>query len=378
MLKVMENASLSCAQDTSPTRYYLALSLVPGLGTVGQHRLIEICGSAEAAWLRAGLSEATAAGLSKKAIAALFSARETLDLDAELARVAQVGASLLTREDPTYPRLLAHIPYPPLLLYVRGAFSSADDRAIAVVGTRSPTSYGKEVTRHIVKELVDHGFTIVSGLAVGVDTIAHTTALEMGGRTIGVFGCGIDIIYPERNADLVRSILEHQQGTVVSEYPVGTPPYANNFPPRNRIISGLALGTIVTEAGERSGALITTEFALEQGREVFAVPGSIFNRTSKGVHQLIRNGAALVECAADVLEALNLDIVGVQQELAQALPEDPIETAVIQHLSSEPQHVDVLCRNSGIPIATISATLAMLELKGFVRQVGPMEYVRKW
>lgn len=245
---------------------------------------------------------------------------------------------------------------------------------MAVVGTRSPSTYGKEATRHIVSELARNGLTIVSGLAVGIDSIAHTAALEAGGRTIGVLGCGIDIVYPERNKKLATQIVEN--GAIISEYPIGTRPVAANFPPRNRIISGVSLGTLVVEAPTESGALITVEFALDQGRDVFAVPGSIFHHTSGGTNRLIQNGAALVSSAEDVLDALNLMSLPVQQEFAAILPEDPTEAALLQHLSAEPQHIDTLCRASGMPPALVSSTLAMLELKGNVRHVGNMEYVR--
>jgi DNA processing protein len=358
-------------------RYYLALNLVPGLGAVRQKRLIECCDSAEKAWLQAGMTECMAAGLDKKTTAALFKAREMLDLEMELERVANVGATLVTIEDNEYPKLLGQIAHPPPLLYVRGTFRNTDDWSVAVVGTRSPTTYGKEATRHLVKGMAQNGLTVVSGLAIGIDSVAHTTALEEGGRTIGVLGCGVDHIYPERNRWLVDEMLGREQGVIISEYPLGTRPHSSNFPPRNRIISGLSLATLVAEAGESSGSLITVEFALDQGRDVLAIPGSIFNRTSIGTHNLIRNGAALVRSVDDVLESLNLNALSVQQEFAAALPEDPTEAALMEHLSAEPQHIDLLCRTSGMPAATVSSTLAMLELKGYARHVGNMEYVRR-
>lgn len=355
------------------TRYYLGFNLVQGVGPVRLARLVERCGSVEHAW-NATSNEMAAAGLDQKTMAALHRARTTIDLEAALERVARAGVDLLTIEDADYPGLLAQIEHPPPLLYVRGALAESDRWALAVVGTRSPTSYGKEATRQLVGDLACSGLTIVSGLAVGIDSIAHEAALEAGGRTIGVLGCGIDIIYPERNKKLAARIVEN--GAIISEYPIGTRPIAANFPPRNRIISGASLGTLVVEAPEESGALITVEFALDQGREIFAVPGSIFNRTSGGTHRLIQNGAALVHRADDVLEALNLMSLPVQQEFATILPEDPTEAALMQHLSAEPQHIDVLCRASGMSTAEVSSTLALLELKGNVRHVGNMEYVR--
>jgi DNA processing protein len=354
------------------TRYYLGFNLVSGIGPTRLARLIERCGSVEAAW-HAGPGELMAAGLDGKVGAALLEARRTLDLDAELERVVQAGAHLLTIADPEYPPLLAQIPAPPPLLYVRGTLAGADEWAVAVVGTRVPTSYGREATRRIVADLTVNSVTIVSGLALGIDTVAHTAALENGGRTLAVLGCGVDVRYPERNQRLAAQIIE--QGAMISEYPIGTQPAATNFPPRNRIISGLTLGTLVVEAGEKSGALITVDFALEQGRDVFAVPGSIFSARSGGTNRLIRNGAGLVTAGQDILESLNLTAAPVQQEIAAAIPEDPMEAALLAQLSVEPQHADHLSRASGMPASMVASTLAMLELKGYIRQVAPMEYV---
>ncbi len=358
----------------SRTHYYLGFNLVSGIGYTRLTRLIERCGSIEAAW-HAGSSELVSAGIDAKSSAALMKARISLDLDAEMERLEQSGTHLVTVEDDNYPRLLGQVATPPPLLYVRGALIPEDDWAMAIVGTRSPTSYGKEAARHIVTGLAQSGLTIVSGLAVGIDTVAHTVALESGGRTIAVLGCGVDVIYPDRNKHLAEQII--QNGAIISEYPMQTRPNAINFPPRNRIISGLSLGTLIVEAREKSGALITKEFALEQGRDVFAVPGSIFNQTSGGTHRLIKDGAGLVTCAEDILDALNLTTLSTHQEMAATLPDDPTEAMLMEHLSHEPLHVDVLCRASGLPTAVVSATLAMMELKGYVRQVGAMEYVRR-
>jgi DNA processing protein len=355
------------------TRYYLGFNLVPGIGPTRLARLIEHCGSVEAAW-HASNADLLAAGLDARSSTGLNRIRDTVDLDAELTRLEQQAIQVVTLEDDHYPRLLREIATAPPMLYVRGTLEPVDDWAIAVVGTRSPTTYGKEVARQIVGDLARSGVTIISGLAVGIDTVAHTAALEAGGRTLAVLGCGLDTIYPERNRPLAGQLIE--QGALISDYPLGTRPLAANFPPRNRIISGLALGVLVVEAGEKSGALITVEFALEQGRDVFAVPGSIFNRTSKGTHQLIRQGAALVSGAADILEELNLRAVQTQQEVAAALPDDPTEAALLEQLSGEPQHIDTLVRAAQLSVEVVSATLTMLELKGLARQVGHMEYVR--
>ncbi len=354
------------------TRYYLGFNLVPGLGPVRLARLVAHCGSLEQAW-HADAVALAAAGLDARTSAALLAARERLDLDAELDRAARAGVRLLTIEDAAYPRLLREAPGAPPLLYVRGSLSAADDRAVAVVGTRSPTAYGREATRHLAGALAQGGITIVSGLALGVDAIAHTAALEAGGRTVAVLGCGVDRPYPERNRALAERIVA--RGALVSDYPLGTVPAAANFPPRNRIISGLSRGTLVVEAGARSGALITVEFALEQGREVLAVPGPIFSRQSEGTLQLIRDGAALVACADDVLNALDMRVSDLQHTAWAELPADPIEAAVLAQLSHEPRHIDELGRTAGLPAATVAATLALLELKGLARQAAPLQYV---
>lgn len=355
------------------TRYYLGFNLVNGIGPARLDRLVEYCGSLEAAW-RATPGDMLASGLDARSMQALSAGQRTIDLDAELERVARTGIKLLTREDVSYPAALAHIPAPPPLLYVRGQIAAVDAWSIAVVGTRSPTSYGKEVTQRLAGDLAGAGLTIVSGLAIGVDTLAHRSALEQGGRTIAVLACGADLVYPERNQALADEICA--AGAIVSEFPLGTKPTPQMFPVRNRLISGLALGTLVVEAAYGSGALITVEYALEQGREVFAVPGSIFSKMSQGTNALIRNGAAIATQAQDILDALNLSTLAVQQEVQAAFPAEPAEAALLEFVSYEPQHVDDLRRACGLPIAEVSALLAMMELKGLVRQAGALQFVR--
>ena len=299
--------------------------------------------------------------------------RENLDLDAELERLANAGVQVLTWDDPDYPPNLRQVFNSPPVLYVRGRIETRDEWAVAVVGTRRASVYGKEAARLMASGLAQAGVTVVSGMARGIDTIAHRTCLDAGGRTIAVLGCGVDVVYPPENARMAREIAE--KGALVSEYALGTRPEASNFPPRNRIISGLSLGTVVAEAGMGSGALITADFAAEQGRDVFSVPGNIFNRGSRGTNQLIQQGAKLVCTVGDVLEELNLTMVSEQAQVRAVIPENETEALLLDRLSAEPVHVDELRRAVQLPIAEVSSTLALMELKGMVRQVGGMNYV---
>ncbi|MGC8801102.1 MAG: DNA-processing protein DprA [Chloroflexus sp.] len=354
-------------------RYYIGFNLTPGIGPLRLSRLIERCGSVAAAW-HADEATLVAAGLDARSIANLRTARQTLDLDAELARLRANGITPLAITDPAYPPLLRMIAAPPPLLYVRGTMTASDQRAIAIVGTRHPTPYGREVTRRLARDLAVAGITIVSGLALGIDTIAHTAALEAGGRTLAVLACGADRVYPERNRTLAEQIVT--AGALISDYPLGTPPAPLNFPPRNRIIAGLSLATLVVEAREDSGALITVQFALDQGRDVMAVPGSIFNPLSAGPHRLIREGAAIITSAQDVLAVLNLEGRSDLHEPPLELALTAEEEAIYRVVESEPQHIDVIGRAAGQAAATTAAALALLELKGLVRQVAPLYYAR--
>jgi DNA processing protein len=259
------------------------------------------------------------------------------------------------------------------VLHVRGSLETRDEWAVAVVGTRRASVYGKEAARMIATGLARAGVTVVSGLARGIDTVAHRAALEAGGRTLAVLGSGLDIIYPYENKQLAAQVVE--RGALISEYALGTRPEGRNFPPRNRIISGLTLGTVVVEAGRSSGALITADFAAEQGRDVFSVPGSIFARGSQGTNNLIQQGAKVVCDISDVLEELNLTMISEQAQARAIIPDNETEAALLEHLSGEPVHVDALGRAVDLPISEVTSTLALMELKGQVRQVGGMNYV---
>ncbi len=357
----------------SKEKFWLGFNLVKGIGSAKVQGLQSYFGDIEAAW-NASESELKKLGLDQKALSNLLETRATIDLDQELQNVKAKNIGVLTWDSADYPDYLAKIDGSPPLLYLVGALQDIDRWAVAVVGTRRVTPYGRQMTQELVSGLVRNGVTVVSGLARGVDAIAHQTALDHGGRTIAVLGSGPDHIYPPENRDLARNIVR-DRGAVLSEYPLGTEPEAKNFPPRNRIISGLSLGVIVVEAGERSGATITAHFAMEQGREVFAVPGNVNSPASRGTNRLIQEGAKLVTNAEDVLEELNLSMVFEHSAVQKVLPETKEEAALFEHLSTEPLHVDALSRASGLSSQEVSSTLTLLELKGIVRQVGGMNYV---
>ncbi len=350
----------------------MGFSLISGIGRVRLTQLENYFGSLENAW-RATPAELKQAGLDSGSIRAVTTWQPKIFLEAEMEKLDRYGVKVLTWHDEDYPSRLKEIyDYPPLL-YVRGSLLPEDEWCLAVVGTRRATVYGRQVTEEIVADLAQSRITIVSGLAKGIDTVAHQSALEAGGRSIAVFACGLDIVYPSENANLARRIM--QQGALISEYPLGTKPRAENFPRRNRIISGLSLGVLVVEAGETSGALITAHQALEQNREVFAIPGSILSPASSGTNHLIQEGAKLVHNYTDILEELNLTAVAHQMELKEVIPASDTESRLLKQLSAEPTHIDEVCRSSGLPMPTVSSTLAMMELKGLVKQVGAMNYV---
>lgn len=353
-------------------RYWLGFNKVPGIGAARLRALLDYFGDLEIAW-HASSHDLQQAGLDRRSLANLLQARQVLDLDAEVAKLERSGIQVFTWDDERYPLNLRQAYNAPPLLMARGQIEKRDEWAVAVVGTRRASVYGKEAARMICRGLAQAGVTVVSGLARGIDTVAHEAALEAGGRTIAVLGCGVDVVYPPQNARLADEIAE--RGALASEYALGTRPEARNFPPRNRIISGLTLGTVVVEGDLGSGALITAGFAAEQGREVFAIPGNIFARASRGTNHLIQQGAKLVCQVADVLEELNLTMVSEQAQARAVIPENETEAILLEHLSAEPVHVDTLKRAVELPIADVTSTLALLELKGVVRQVGGMSYV---
>lgn len=365
-------------------KFWVALSRVPQLGTVRFRRLESYFGRLENAW-RASFNELKAAGLEDRPAAEVVAARNNSSPDDEMAALERAAVIAVTWNHPTYPSRLKEIADPPAVLYYKGTLLPADERSVAIVGTRSPTTYGREAAAMISRGLAELGLTVVSGLALGIDGVAHRTALENGGRTVAVMAGGLDGVYPKDHAGLFRQVQE--SGAVVSEQPLGVKPDSRSFPRRNRLISGLSLGSVVVEAAEGSGARHTVYHALEQNREVFCVPGSIFSPASAFTNRMIKEGAKPVTGLTDILEELNITLVAHIEQGKRAEPteqlrfveaddDEPEEQALLSRLSESPLHIDEITRSAGLPVTAVSGTLTMLELKGKVKQVGCMHYIR--
>jgi len=357
--------------EHSEIKYWIGFTRVPGIGRVRLMLLKKHFGSLKNAW-SAPKTELLKAGLDAGTADNLVASRPGIDLDKDLSLIEKYRIKVITFESPDYPALLKETHDYPAVLYVRGALHAADADSVAVVGTRKATAYGRQVTEDIVGNLALNGITIISGLARGIDTIAHRAALESNGRTIAVFACGLDIVYPPENLKLAKDILEN--GALISEHPLGTKPKPENFPRRNRILSGLSLGVLVVESGEKGGALITASFAVDQNREVFAVPGSILSGMSRGPNRLIQDGAKLVRNHLDILEELRLPVISHQIEMNDRLSPGGNESIIIKYISDQPVHIDEICRASRLDISTVSGCLAIMELNGLVRQAGSMTY----
>ena len=365
---------------------YIALNMVDGVGPIRVRALLDRFAEPQAI-LAASKSELMQVdGVGEEVARSVTTWREQVDLDAELQRIEKGGVQVVTRDDAEYPKNLREVYDPPLVLYVKGGMSERDGLAIAVVGSRRTTLYGQEMARKLAFQLARVGVVVVSGLARGIDTAAHNGALQAKGRTVAVIGCGIDIMYPTENQKLADEIVE-KGGAVVTEFPFGVKPDKQNFPMRNRIISGWSLGTVVVEANLKSGALITANQAAEQGRQVFAVPGRADSILSRGTNKLIKDGAKLTEDAEDILgEFEYLLPKRAMESLGEAgadgggtkpaLKLSETEKKVIAHLSQEEMAIDDIIRASGLTTACVSATLLSLEMKRLVRQLPGKQYVR--
>jgi DNA processing protein len=352
--------------------YWITLSRVAGIGRARLRRLKEYFGTLDRVWC-ASAGQLRSTGLDEKTLGHLLEARSTLDPDAELVRLKQCGIQALAADDERYPARLREAPDGPAVLYVRGSLPRDEAPLVAVVGTRRPTSYGRQATAELVDGLVSRGVVIVSGLAIGIDTVAHRQTLEQGGTTVAVIASGLDLVYPAENLSLAQRITG--QGALVSEYPPGVKPRPESFLLRNRIMSGLSLGVVVVEAGERSGALRTAHAAVDQDREVFALPGSIFSTQSRGTNRLIQEGAKLVRSVEDILVELGMEAA--THESCPPLPAqaDAVQVRVLAAMSSTPLHADDLARELVLPSGEVSAALTLLELQGLVQDMGNMQYV---
>lgn len=361
------------ANPDADLKYWVAFSRVPGVGTQRYKAMLARFGTLANAW-GATRTELREAGLDQRTVRQIADERVNIDPDAELERMQSFGVRALTWNDTSYPARLKEIDDAPPVLCVRGEILPQDELSVAVVGTRRPTPYGRQVAEEMSYQLAGTRVTVVSGLARGVDGIAHRAALQAGGRTLAVLACGLDMVYPPEHKKLAAEIAE--RGALISEQPIGTQPRGDFFPRRNRILSGMSLGVLVIEGDLKSGALITADFANDQGRDVFAVPGSIFSAQSRGTNSRIQRGEAkLVTRVEDVLEELNLQTAPQQIEMKELLPATDTEADLLRHVSKEPVHIDEVCRESGLPVSTVSSLLAMMELKGLVREIGSKAYV---
>lgn len=358
-------------------RYWLALSRLPGIGPVAVCRWLEHFISVDNLFA-ASIEAMQAAEITPKQINLLKNINWPL-IENDLRWLEKNNAQIIALEDPAYPVLLREIHDPPLVLYAQGNVSLLTQQQLAIVGSRHPTPTGKDLAYQFSKELASAGLVITSGLALGVDAASHQGALVAKGKTIAVLGTGLKYIYPRGHQTLAQEIVR-KEGLLISEFPIDTPPKATNFPMRNRVISGLSLGVLVIEAAIRSGSLITARMALEQNRDVFAIPGSIHNPLARGCHQLIRQGAKLVETSQDVLEEINLAVKQVKERIPAVLQQEPVDLdpilqRVLAQIGYEVTALDVIILRSGLTAAEVSSMLLPLELEGYVQCV-PGGYTR--
>ncbi|MDP1759087.1 MAG: DNA-processing protein DprA, partial [Thermodesulfovibrionales bacterium] len=351
----------------SDPKFWIALSDVPDIGPVTAKKLLAIYKKPEAVFKAPYKELANIRGIGPAKAKNIKGYSEWGKIDAQLKKLDATGIKIVTFSNKDYPETLKNIEDAPIALYIKGTIQKEDRYAVAVVGSRNYSSYGKLAAEKLSSELSSMGFTIVSGMARGIDTLAHTAAINSGGRSIAVLGSGIDVPYPPENRGLMEKL--SGSGCVISEFPPGTPPERENFPKRNRIISGLSLGVLVVEATADSGSLITASCALEQGKEVFAVPGNINSVNSKGTNELIKKGAKLVQSAEDVIEELAPVLKGYIRTREKANIELSVEEKrLCDIMTAEPKHVDMLSRESKMPAQKVLGILLSLELNGIAKQ----------
>ena len=358
-------------------KYWIALSYVNGIGEVGFRHLINKFQNPFNVFRARSKELESVDGIGEKTAQNIINFREWDRVEKEIQNIKKHGYRLIVLTDPDYPKNLTHIFNPPPFIYIKGNIIQDDRLAIAVVGSRVTNRYGRAVAERFTEELVSRGITIVSGMARGIDSVAHHVALRTGGRTIAVLGSGLDVVYPPENIKLYEEISEN--GAVISELPLGSDPDAVNFPKRNRIISGLSLGVVVVQASQRSGSLITASYALEQNREVFAVPGNIGSALSGGTNRLIKQGAKLVDSVDDILTEIEaFRTLGLSQhsnninKLQNELSDE--ERTIYSIMKSEPVHIDEIISISGTPPSKVLSILLSLELNGLVTQLPGMMF----
>lgn len=352
--------------------YWVAFSQIESIGPQKFKKLCSFFPDMKTAW-GSDYSDFIQAGLSPKDAELICTQHNQIDPDTEWEKLNKLSIEAVTIYEEKYPSPLKEIYSPPALLYVKGMIPDSLDFALAVVGTRNITAYGRQITPEIIHDLARSGIIIVSGMALGIDTLAHQSCLEANGQTVAVLGCGLDVLYPSSNRQLAEKIIHN--GAIISEYPPGTQPLKQHFPARNRIISGLSRAVLVIEGNEDSGSLITARCALEQNRDVLAVPGNINSQTSQGPNKLIKLGAKAVTSAEDVLEALDLELIKKISDNKKIIPATKEEQILISFLSSEPRHIDEIIQKSKLNTSTANAALTMMEMKGLVRHLGGGHYI---
>jgi len=358
--------------------HWLALSLIPGLGNIALKNLLDRFGSPEQIFQASAYELSDVDGIRKEMAQKIVNREYTTDPLKEIKKIDRCNARIITYSDPDYPQLLKEIHGPPMLLYIKGKDIPNTLTIIAVVGSRNPTHYGLKAAEEIGQGLARRGISVVSGMARGIDSAAHLGCLGGRGFTIAVLGTGIDMVYPKSNKKLFQSIIK--KGAVISEFPLGSPPEPKNFPIRNRIISGLSRGIVVVEATKNSGSLITASLALDQGREVFAVPGSINSFKSTGCHFLIKQGARLIENSDDILDELGLNYLYTQKtdtfKKTPTVPMEEPEKTIYNMIGDYPIHIDQIVRRGDLKPGEVSSILMKMELQGMIKQLPGKMFIR--
>lgn len=355
-------------------KYLNALNKIQGVGSQKMKILLDFFGTAEDVW-KANPSDLKKSKIGVALAEKIITEREKINPDEEWEKMEKENIKMFTLENSEYPKLLGEIPNPPYILYMRGDFDLNSTPMLAVVGSRKYTAYGKQVAYELSRELTGAGITIVSGMALGIDSFAHRAALSAGGKTIAVLGSSLEDanIGPRTNFELSKDIIN--SGALISDYPAGIPSIPGNFPARNRIMAGMTLGTLVVEAAQESGSLITANLALEFNREVFAVPGSIFSPQSEGSNKLIKSGAKIVSGVKDILEELHIEQKKEAEKIKTIIPATNEEEKILKTLSPDPVHIDTIAKMTKLEASVASSTLAIMEMKGMVRNIGGQNYI---